>query len=105
MARRKVRDEREARALVEEARRRGVRPSVVSRERGINGRSAQAWSMTLAKKDKPTASQALGIVELVPIDERPEPVYRVWVGDLSIELTSDFEPLAVQRLVAVLRTC
>ena len=43
--------------------------------------------------------------QLVPIDERPEPVYRVWVGDLSIELTSDFEPLAVQRLVAVLRTC
>jgi len=104
MARRKIRDEAEAVAVIEEARRRGVKPSVVSREHGIDGRSVQAWGMALAKRRSPAPSE--GLLELVPVvATSARHSYRVWVGDLSIEVCDDFDEHSVRRLVTVLRAC
>ena len=105
MVERKVRDEAEAVAIVEEARRRGVRPSVVGRERGISGRSVQAWSMTLAKKQAGEVRPESTFLELVPVALTTPRSYRLWVEDLSVEVPDDFDEHTVRRLVAALRTC
>lgn len=102
MAYRKVRDEAEAVALIEEARRRGVRPSVVGKELGIDGRSVHAWSMTLAKRRSAPTGELL---ELVPVVAAAARSYWVWVGDLAVEVPDDFDEHSVQRLVSVLRSC
>jgi len=102
MAHRKVRDEAEAVALIEEARRRGVKPSVVGKEHGIDGRSVHAWSMTLAKRSPSPAGELL---ELVPVVSPVANTYRVWVGDLAFEVSDDFDEHSVHRLVSVLRAC
>ena len=105
MVRRKVRDEAEAVALIEEARRSGVRPSKVAAKRGIDGRSIHAWSMVLARRKPPPPAEST-FLELVPT--RPAVVrrsYRVWVGDLSVEVPDGFDEHTVHRLVTVLQAC
>ncbi len=101
MAGRKVRDEEEAVALVEEAERRGLKPSEVAAERGVDGRSVQAWRMTLARRDKPRD----GFLELVPMTAEGPRLYRVRVGELVIEVGGDFETDTLHRLVGALRGC
>jgi hypothetical protein len=99
MAGRKVRDEREARAILEEAQRAGVAPGAVARRRGIDGRSMNAWRMTLTRS-KTTST----IVELVAKSEA-EPVYRVCVEDLVIEVDASFEEDVLARLINLARAC
>ena len=104
MVRRKVRDEAEAVALIEEARHRGVRPSEVASERGIDGRSIQAWSMVLAKRTRAPSAEST-FLELVPTRAVAGSSYRVWVGELSVDVPDDFDEHTVRRLVTVLRAC
>jgi len=99
MAGRKVRDEREARAILEEARRAGVTPSAVAKRRGIDGRSMNAWRMTLTRS-KTTST----IIELVAKAEA-EPTYRVCVEDVVIEVDTSFEEDVLARLINLVRAC
>lgn len=104
MVRRKVRDEAEAVALIEEAHRRGVKPSDVALERGISGRSVQGWRLVLSKRESRRSSAFL---ELVPLTVAAATArsYRVWVGELAVEVDDHFDEGTLHRLVSVLRGC
>lgn len=102
---RKVRNEAEAVALIEEARLRGVEPREVAVERGICGRSLQGWRLVFSKRRARPSEEA--ILELVPmtVDQSPTRSYRVWVGELVVEVGDEFDEGTLRRLVSVLRAC
>lgn len=113
---RKIRDEKEARRCVAAARAAG-NLGQWARAHGYDGRSLHAWAMNLgrgaATASPPPAVRARNanesapaLVELVP-GPSPTPTGRIVVqlGDFRIELGPDFDPVTLQRLLAVLRAC
>lgn len=103
MAGRKVLDEREALELMAEAQRRGVKPSEIAVERGIDGRSMNAWRMTFQRSGRLPEP---AFVELVAAGTTTQPsVYRVLVEDMAVEVSDDFDERTLRRLVGVLRAC
>jgi hypothetical protein len=114
---RKIRDEKEARRCIAAARAAG-NLGQWARAHGYDGRSLHAWAMNLGRGPAAKASprraahthnaneSVLALVELIP-SPSPTPTGRVVVqlGDFRIELGPDFDPAALQRLLAVLRAC
>ncbi len=72
MARRKIRDEEDARSCLAAARAAGQGPTEWSREHGVDGRSLFAWTKKVSRIDGERRSAAetwtgrRGVVELVP---------------------------------------
>ena len=101
MAGRKIRDEAEALAIVKTARERGEEPAALAVSLGIDGRSMNAWRMTLQRTGRLTA-----MVELVPVDLAPtEARYRVLAGGRVIEVGDDFRSDTLARLLEVVEAC
>ncbi len=104
--RRKIEDERDARACLKAAKAAGLTAGEWAREHGVDGRSLNAWRINLSGRAKSSATAKPGLVELVPaprsgIDAR----YLVRVGDAEIELTDSFREETLVRLVRALRSC
>jgi hypothetical protein len=119
MMRRKVDDERQARAYLAAVARSGESIGAWSRARGVDGRSLRAWQMNLSRRGrgghreagaakraaKPRARSST-LVELVPVMPRAESArYVITVGHASVEVSSDFDAATLGRLLGVLRAC
>jgi len=115
---RKITDELDARRCLAAARRAGGNVGAWARANGIDGRSLNAWRMNLARRGSMRArlparpsttefeSPRATLVELIPA---PGPSsggrYAVHVGAGRIEVSDDFDPHTLRRLVEVLRSC
>jgi hypothetical protein len=104
--RRKVDDEREARAFLKAAKAAGMTAGAWAREHGIDGRSLNAWRINLAGTPSRAPRRSARLVELVaapPVGT--ETRYVVRVGEVTIELGEDFRDETLVRLVRALRAC
>ena len=102
---RKIRDEAEARALLDELDHARVPLVDLCRARGLDARSLACWRRNLQRR----APEPLRFVELVtaPAPPAPSPAahYRLTVGDVAIELSDDFHPHTLARILAAVRGC
>ena len=106
--RRKIVDEREARACLKAAKAAGLSAGQWAREHGFDGRSLNAWRMNLSRGRRPQGAPVAlpRLVELVPASTRQaEARYVVRVAGAEIELAGDFREETLVRLVRVLRSC
>ncbi len=102
----KIENEREARRCLKAAKAAGLTAGAWARERGIDGRSLNAWRVNLSRSEAGTRARAPRLIELVaapPVGA--EPRYVVRVGELAIELGDDFRDESLVRLVRALRAC
>ena len=105
---RKVRDESEARRLLEAVARSGLERAVWARQHGINARSLNAWRLVLARKDRGARQHeeepsSVEFLELIPTvrDESPLTALAVRVGDVLIDVPADFDDEHLHRLLQV----
>lgn len=106
--RRKIEDERDARACLKSAKAARLSPGQWAREHGVDGRSLNAWRINLARRGStPSIAKARSrLVELVPVSpSRAEARYFVRVAETEIELTDAFREETLVRLVRALRSC
>ncbi|HVK83802.1 MAG TPA: hypothetical protein VM513_06830 [Kofleriaceae bacterium] len=106
--RRKIEDERDARACLKSAKAAGLTAGEWARQHGVDGRSLNAWRMNLSHHvRKASAARAKPrLVELVSASpSRVETRYVVRVGDAEIEVTDAFREETLVRLVRALRSC
>lgn len=106
--RRKIEDERDARACLEAAKAAGLSAGAWARRHGVDGRSLNAWRINLSRgAAKPTRrSSTPRLVELVPaLPARDEARYVVRVAGAEIEVTDAFHEETLVRLVRALRAC
>jgi hypothetical protein len=106
--RRKINDERDARACLRAAKAAGVSAGEWARDNGVDGRSLNAWRINLSRAGagEQASGSRLGLVELVPA---PPPGagarYVVILDGARIELADDFREETLVRLVRTLRAC
>ncbi len=105
--RRKVKDDRDARACLRSARVAGVSVGEWAREYGVDGRSLNAWRINLSRSGATEEVEAKPrLVELVPAaPSRADARYVVHVDGARIELADDFRDETLVRLVRALRAC
>jgi transposase-like protein len=105
--RRKIKDDRDARACLRAVRAAGISAGEWAREHGVDGRSLNAWRINLSRSGAPEEVEAKPrLVELVPAaPSRAAARYVVHVDDARIELADDFREETLLRLVRALRAC
>jgi hypothetical protein len=79
-----------------------------ARQHGIDARSLNGWRTALFRRER--AQRQLtgrGLVEVVPRKavKTSSARYALAVGDVRLEVESDFEESTLRRLLAVLRSC
>jgi hypothetical protein len=97
---RRIESAREARRCLRAAEAAGQTAGEWARERGIDGRSLNAWRVNLAR-----AARSPRLVELVPTGPAVTARYVVRIGDVSVELGDGFRDETLVRLVRALRSC
>ena len=106
--RRKIEDERDARACLRAAKAARLSVGAWARDHGVDGRSLNAWRINLARAGagvEPSESK-LRLVELVPAaPQRADARYVVHFDGARIELADDFREKTLVRLVRALRVC
>ena len=106
MAKRKIRDERDARRCLAAAKESGLTRAAWARQHGVDGRSLYAWARNLERKDTTTGSRSQrGMVELVPGAEPAGSRYVIRCGQLALEVDEDFNEATVARLLKVITAC
>lgn len=106
--RRKIEDERDARACLKAAEAAGLSAGDWAREHGVDGRSLNAWRMNLARRETKSVKTISKprLIELVPASPpRVETRYIVRVAGAEIEVTDGFRDETLVRLVRALRGC
>ena len=108
MAGRKIFNEQDARRNLAGAKSRRGGITAWARERGIDGRSLNAWRVNLARRGV-TRVRAVTpkLVELVPVTPRAvaRAPYLLRVGGVELELGDNFEEQSLRRLVGLLKSC
>lgn len=106
--RRKIEDERDARACLKAAKAARLSVGQWAREHGVDGRSLNAWRVNLSRGGaKPTrASSMPRLIELVPASPpRVDARYVVRIAGAELEVTDGFHEETLVRLVRALRSC
>jgi hypothetical protein len=106
--RRKIEDERDARACLKAAKAAGLSAGRWAQQNGVDGRSLNAWRMNLSHREPrgSATSTTPRLVELVPASApRVETRYVVRVAGAEIEVTDGFRDETLVRLVRALRSC
>jgi transposase-like protein len=106
--RRKIEDERDARACLKAAKAGGLSAGEWARQHGVDGRSLNAWRINLARRGSrgSATSTRPRLVELVPASpDRVAARYVVRVARTEIEVTDAFHEETLVRLVRALRSC
>lgn len=106
--RRKIVDERDARACLKAAKVAGLTAGEWARGHGVDGRSLNAWRINLAERGRTSIAPSTRprLVELVPSPSvGTEGRYLVRVADAEIEVTAGFREETLVRLVRALRSC
>jgi len=108
---RRVRNEAEARACLDAAACSGLGLRDWARQQGFDGRSVHAWALNLGRRRSgsrgsvaPPVSNAR-FVELCATPVTSAPVYLVHVGDLRIEVPTNFDAEVLRRLVVAVSAC
>jgi hypothetical protein len=101
--RRGVRDEADARACLAAMARSGMTLKAWANANGVDGRSLQAWVMTLERRAE-RREIAPRFVELVTKPANTAR-YLVHVRDVSIEVDDHFDDTTLGRLIAVVAAC
>ena len=103
--RRKIEDERDARACLKAAKSAGLSAGEWARQHGVDGRSLNAWRINLSHRGT-TPSSRPRMVELVPAPSMgAEARYVVRVAGAEVEVTDEFREETLVRLVRALRSC
>jgi hypothetical protein len=108
---RKVRDESDARSLLELFESSSLSVAQFAAVHQVDGRSFQCWKYQLRRRaSKPSPrSDEVRFVELIsrsaPVAAAPGPVYRLSIGQVSIELEGNFDDQVVLRLLRVAGQC
>jgi len=114
MAKRKIRDEQDARWCLEQAEAAGQTTVEWARQHGVDGRSLFAWRRKLDSSDKPQGATQLrppekadGMVELVPAasPSRAPVRYVIRCGPLSVEVDDHFDEAVLSRLLRAMTAC
>src|SRR5262245_57466171 len=105
MKRRKIRDERDARACLNAAKASGLELRTWARTNGVDGRSLRAWHINVSRMKRRPLTRSKQLVELVAAHQTGSSKYLVHVGALSLELGEDFDDHTLGRIVGVLRAC
>ena len=105
--RRKIEDEKDARACLRAARAAGLSVRAWARDNGVDGRSLNAWRINLSRSRALDDAVNPRLVELVPATplHAADARYVVHVDGARIELADDFREETLVRLVRVLRAC
>lgn len=106
--RRKIEDERDARACLKAVKAARLSIGEWARGHGVDGRSLNAWRVNLSRRgaEPREASSTLRLVELVPTSpSRVEARYVVRVAGAELEVTDAFQEETLVRLVRALRSC
>jgi hypothetical protein len=106
--RRKIEDERDARACLKAAKAARLSAGEWARQHGVDGRSLNAWRMNLSQRGakRKEARSTLRLVELVPASlPRVEARYVVRLAGAELEVTDGFHEETLVRLVRALRSC
>ncbi len=112
MAKRKIRDEQDARWCLAQAESAGVTSVEWARKHGVDGRSLLAWTRKLdggykhpgARQVEPE-EKASGMVELVPAASRSTSRYLIRCGPLSVEVDEHFDEAVLTRLLRAMAAC
>ena len=108
MGLRKVRDEEEARSLLDDAELIGRPRAAWARSQGVDPRSLNAWRMNLERRSgSPVPGGPVRLVELVPTPTLPaeDTTYRVHCGVFEVELDERFDEDTLRRLLCVVASC
>ena len=120
MDRRRVVDEREARALLAKAARLGWDIGSVARAHGVDGRSLNAWKINLARGSRspstraghgPRRARKPRLVELVPAMIAGPPAlvaparYTLRFAGVELEFGDEVRADTLRRVLEVLRSC
>lgn len=97
---RRIASASEARRCLKAAEAAGQSAGQWARERGIDGRSLNAWRVNLTR-----VAVAPRLVELVPAAEPRTARYVLRVGDASVEFGDDFTEETLVRVARALRSC
>ena len=108
MAGRKIRDAADVEMLKRDAAAAGVPLVQWARDRGVDGRSLQAWILNTEGRRRASSqgdARGIGLVELVAVNDARPARYVVRVGDLAIELGDEFNETTLRRLLEVVLAC
>jgi hypothetical protein len=103
---RKIKDEADAVACLEAARRSRCETTEWAREHDVDARSLNAWKANMARRGtkRRPSSAPVALVELVPV-ARSQARYALDVGGVRFEFDDHFEVETLQRVVRALRAC
>lgn len=106
MAGRRIRDEADAEVCLAAVARSGLTLKAWVQAHGVDGRSLQAWRMTLEGRRRARGGE-VPFVELVAGDKVGRSASRltVRVGELAVEVDEGFDEGTLRRLLAVMSSC
>jgi transposase-like protein len=107
MAKRKIRDERDARRCLAAAKEAGLTRAEWARQHGVDGRSLYAWARNLKRDDRKTGHRQKhkGLVELIPEARHARSRYVIRCGQLAVEVDEQFDEAILARLLRVIAAC
>ena len=109
MAKRKIRDEQDARWCLASVEAAGVTRAEWARKHGVDGRSLRAWAKKLSSRDKPQEpsppEKADGMVELVPDTSHAPSRYVIRCSPFAVEVDRHFDDATLTRLLRVMAAC
>ncbi len=100
---RKIRDEADARACLDDAASSGLRRAQWARVHGVDARSLNAWRVNLRRRD--ATPSVLQFVELVATEGGDVRTLRVRRNALEVEVPEDFDDDHLLRVLRVLAAC
>ena len=111
MAKRKIRDEQDARWCLAQGEAAGLTSVEWARKHGVDGRSLLAWARKLDGGDRPQESKPAlpkkmsGMVELVPAASSVPSRYVIRCGPFAIEIDEHFDDTVLARVLRVIAAC
>ena len=101
MPRRKIRDVEDARACLASVAASGLTRSDWAVKNGVDGRSLQAWRVTLER----SAKRQPPVVEVVLAEPKLSATYLVHCGRMAVEVDGRFDEDVLRRLLALVASC
>jgi len=117
MAGRKIRDESEATAFLQDIERSGISVAEWAQSHGVDGRSINAWKNILTRRGKPRRPRVqpvehLRLVELIPAESAPKQQEvsdpeNMWVccGPYAVEVPPCVDEDTLAKVLRVIATC
>lgn len=104
---RKVRDHRDAVQLLRAFEVSGQALAPFCLAHGIDGRSLRCWRTNLARRSAPPDSSKPRALRLLEVTSMPRvaSLYRIRVGDITVELDDNFRADTLGRILDQVRTC